>query len=188
MLFVVADGASLYGNNFNPTTLQDDDQDGVINARDACPNTPKGTLVDISGCPAKKTFVYSINMEILFDKDKFDVKPQFYSEILRLADFLKAHPNTDVTIKGFTDDTGPLQMNLKLSKDRALAIADILTHKFNIAANRVKAIGFGEEHPVASNDTAAGRADNRRVVAYIYTESLKDVQKWTIYSVDKTIK
>ncbi|MGB3383216.1 MAG: OmpA family protein, partial [Marinomonas sp.] len=71
-----------------------------------------------------------------------------------------------------------------LSQKRATAIADVLIDSFRVSPKRVKAIGYGESNPIATNDTEQGRANNRRVLANVFAQQTADVKRWTIYSVD----
>ncbi|MGB4853780.1 MAG: OmpA family protein, partial [Ignavibacteria bacterium] len=75
---------------------------------------------------------------------------------------LKAFPNVNLKIGGYTDNTGNPKSNVKLSQDRADAVMNALI-KNGIDATRLKAEGYGEQFPVASNDTPEGREKNRRV-------------------------
>lgn len=183
-----ANGDSVYGNLLKLSTLRDDDKDGVINKRDHCPNTPRKSQVDNNGCPSQSKSILSTELKILFDSGKYEVKPRFYSEIKKLADFLKENPGSEVRIEGYTDNIGNDQSNQILSYNRAMAIADILVDSFKISRSRVKAVGYGEERPIADNDTPQGRSKNRRVVAEVFASKIKSIEKWTIYSVDKNIQ
>lgn len=164
--------------------IADEDKDGVINIRDFCPQTAQGAKVDNDGCPSKSTHLQSINLEVLFDTGKFDVKPIYYSEIQKLADFMNANPNTTVVIEGHTDDVGDDESNIELSRNRANAIALVVIRQFGIDRNRIRGIGYGESRPIATNDTPIGREKNRRVVAEVYSEQTMQTKRWNIYSVD----
>jgi len=129
-----------------------------------------------------------MELKVLFQSNKYNVRPQFYGQIKQLADFLKTHPDTRVSIEGYTDNTGNKESNLALSKQRAKAISSILTSKFKIEAPRVEAFGYGDTIPIADNNTATGREKNRRVVAEVFSTKQQHVEKWTIYSVDKNAK
>ena len=179
-----AQAESLFGSRITKQQLADDDQDGVINARDNCPNTPPGARVDNDGCHEVTTKLLSVEMNVLFDSGKFDVKPQYFSEVKKVADFLRTQPDSSVVIEGHTDSIGNDEYNLNLSQSRADAIAQVLINNFRIAASRVEAIGYGETRPIDSNDTKEGQARNRRVVAEVFANSVRDVERWTIYSVD----
>ncbi|MCL4111270.1 UNVERIFIED_CONTAM: hypothetical protein GTU68_061801 [Idotea baltica] len=83
-----------------------------------------------------------------------------------LVEVLKAHPQSTVVVVGHTDSTGAAEYNMMVSKKRAAAVAAHIEEQ-GVAADRITATGEGEENPVASNDTAEGRAQNRRVDATI---------------------
>jgi K(+)-stimulated pyrophosphate-energized sodium pump len=79
-----------------------------------------------------------------------------------LAAILKAYPSTAVQLEGHTDNTGEAEANKKLPLARAEAVKEALTRS-GIEASRVAIAGYGQERPVASNDTEAGKAQNRRL-------------------------
>ncbi|RLQ19778.1 OmpA family protein [Vibrio sp. SBT000027] len=96
--------------------------------------------------------------------------------LMPLVEVLKAHPQSSVTVVGHTDSTGAAEYNLMISKKRAAAVAAYIEEQ-GIEADRITASGEGEENPIASNATAEGRAQNRRVDATIpgfeYQEEVK---------------
>lgn len=98
---------------------------------------------------------------ILFDFDRATLRTSAFPELNRLVRFLKENPGIDVLIAGYTDNIGSKAYNLKLSRARAKAVFDYLVSK-GIAAGRMTYQGFGSSHPVAGNQTAEGRAANRR--------------------------
>jgi OOP family OmpA-OmpF porin len=149
------------------TAVQDTDGDGVADDLDKCANTPSGAKVDADGCTQKLSQKVSVNMKLNFDTDKADLKPEFSDEIGKVAKFMREYPGTSVVIEGHTDNTGNSDYNQKLSQRRAEAVADSLVRDHGISANRVKAVGYGDTQPIADNNTAAGRAQNRRVEAAI---------------------
>lgn len=102
-----------------------------------------------------------------FDFDKAVVKPEYLPEIEKVAAFLKANPGYNAVIEGHTCNMGPEEYNLKLSARRANAVAKVLTEKFGISMERITAQSLGESRPIASNDTREGRAQNRRIYAYM---------------------
>ncbi len=79
---------------------------------------------------------------------------------------MKSYPKRNVMIEGYTDSTGPAQFNKKLSRERAEAVRNALV-KDGISPERITIKGYGAEYPVASNKTAAGRQENRRVEVVI---------------------
>ncbi len=185
MMFCSASFAeSLYSSN-PQTRLLDSDRDGVIDARDRCPNTKFGARVDNVGCTAVTEKLFTVQLNVLFDSGKTIVKPRFYPELKELADFLNANPTASVVIEGHTDNVGSDELNKSLSQQRANAIADVLVDSFRIREYRVKGIGFGETRPIESNDTEVGREKNRRVVAEVFAKEQQVQERWTIYSVDK---
>ncbi|WP_100639273.1 OmpA family protein [Marinobacter salexigens] len=100
--------------------------------------------------------------DVLFDLNKADLKSSGEQTIGRLAEFMREYEDRRVRVEGYTDSTGDETYNQQLSERRAQAVRDELVSK-GIDRSRVETRGFGEEHPVASNDTSAGRQQNRRV-------------------------
>ena len=139
----------------------DSDKDGVADYLDKCPNTPKGFKVDKNGC------AITYNFQINFDNNSAKIKPQYMEKIQKFAEFLKAHPEVKAEIQGYTDNRGKYDYNMVLSEKRAKAVYDTLI-KLGVEKDRLTFVGYGPNNPVASNDTAEGRAKNRRVVAKIF--------------------
>ena len=100
---------------------------------------------------------------INFDYDKFDLKPQEKDELNQLGKFLQSYPQAFVAVQGFCDNRGTPEYNMKLSRERAEAVAAYLVKNSKLDPGRVAAMWYGEGNPVASNDTPEGRAKNRRV-------------------------
>jgi OOP family OmpA-OmpF porin len=107
----------------------------------------------------------TIKLLIEFDTDKADVKAQYNDELKKVAEFLAQYPGTRAEIEGHTDNAGAADYNKGLSQRRADAVRAALVERFHVDASRLSSAGYGEERPVAGNDTAEGRAQNRRVVA-----------------------
>ncbi|DAB35645.1 MAG TPA: flagellar motor protein MotB [Sulfurospirillum cavolei] len=141
-----------------PAAPKDSDGDGVYDDKDKCPNTPKGTVVDADGCTK------IIRLHVKFDFDKSTVKPEYMPEIQKVADFMKQNPGYNVVLEGHTDSKGSDAYNMKLSDQRAKAVAKALS-TLGVSGAKVTTEAFGESKPVATNDTEAGRAENRRVDA-----------------------
>lgn len=104
---------------------------------------------------------------ILFATGKSNIQPAAQVELNTFAQSLKENPLTDVVIGGYTDNTGSLEANTRVANARANSVKDFLIGD-GVAAARIKAEGFPMQDYVASNDTEAGRAQNRRVEIYIY--------------------
>jgi flagellar motor protein MotB len=98
---------------------------------------------------------------IFFDFDKATLRPESEAELTTLLDLLKQNPNMRIRIIGHTDSKGDDDYNQKLSEDRAHSVVDYLIAK-GIAANRLEYLGKGESEPIDTNDTDAGRQNNRR--------------------------
>lgn len=106
--------------------------------------------------------------DVLFDTGKATLKPGAYSTIDRLAQALKEDPNRRVMIEGHTDSVGSDEFNQQLSENRALSVQSALMQR-GVSGSQITSLGKGESTPVASNDNAAGRQQNRRV-ELIFTE------------------
>jgi OOP family OmpA-OmpF porin len=132
----------------------DDDGDGVCNENDRCPGTPKGAKVNEYGC--------WVLGDVLFDFDKYNIKPQFYGMLDAAAKVFDMNPSLKVEVQGNTDNIGTKAYNMKLSLQRANAVLNYLVNK-GIERSRLHARGFGFSRPVATNATPEGRALNRRV-------------------------
>ncbi len=145
----------------------DADGDGIPDSRDKCPGTSAGAKVDADGCYIIIEKPVTIRLEVLFDFDKSVVKPEYYPEIKKVADFMKQYPMTDTVIEGHTDSVGTAAYNLSLSQRRAEAVRQVLIDQFKVDASRLTSVGYGEERPIADNRTAEGRQLNRRVVAVV---------------------
>jgi outer membrane protein OmpA-like peptidoglycan-associated protein/outer membrane murein-binding lipoprotein Lpp len=99
---------------------------------------------------------------VLFSTGKATLQPGAHLQLDRLADYLKDHPKQRVLIEGNTDSSGSAALNQKLSAARAQAVAQALQLR-GVSSDQYQTIGLGEAYPVASNDTAVGRQQNRRV-------------------------
>lgn len=108
--------------------------------------------------------------DVLFDVGKATLKPGAERSLDQLAEFLKKHPERKVRVEGFTDATGSAETNQQLSRQRAQEVRTELTSR-GISPDRVEAVGYGESFPIASNDSAAGRQQNRRVEIVISDEA-----------------
>lgn len=100
---------------------------------------------------------------ILFDIDSDRLKPESAPVLKGVAQGLQKNPSLKLEIDGFTDSTGDVAHNLDLSKRRAEAVRTVLVSQFSVDGSRLTSNGFGVSKPIASNDTADGRAQNRRV-------------------------
>lgn len=107
---------------------------------------------------------------INFDSDKYNIKPQYHAELKTVGDFLKEVPTSHGEIAGHTDSTNTNAYNQKLSERRANSVKEYIIKNFGIDPERVTSKGYGEDRPIATNKTKAGRAKNRRIVANFVCE------------------
>ena len=145
----------------------DTDGDGVTDDLDQCPNTPAGVVVDEKGCPKEVVEDLKMELRVFFDVNKSNIKDQYKPEIAKVAEKLKEFPTANAKLEGHTDSTGPRKLNERLSLARANAVKTMLTNEYGIAAERMSTEGFAADRPIAPNNTAEGRAMNRRVYAVI---------------------
>ena len=158
----------------------DSDGDGVPDSMDACPGTPMNVVVDERGCPVPVDITDELKMElrVFFDNDKSAIKNQYKPEIAKVAEKMREYPNSTARVEGHASKTGPsARYNQRLSEARAVAVKSMLTNEFGIAPNRLSAIGYGYDQPIASNDTEEGRAMNRRVYAIITGDKTMTVEQ-----------
>jgi OOP family OmpA-OmpF porin len=134
-------------------TTQDADGDGVNDCDDKCPDTLKGAHVNQFGCWI---------VDVKFDNDKSNIKPEYYGELDSAAQVINNNPGVTIEVQGHTSNTASAEHNQKLSERRAAAVADYLgKHVGNNATLTPQ--GYGLTQPIDTNDTEEGRANNRRV-------------------------
>jgi OOP family OmpA-OmpF porin len=165
---------------------QDSDGDGIIDGRDACPNSPQGIPVNVAGCPqdidqdgvtndrdqctgtAAGTKVDGRGCDIIELKAvNFEIESAVLSEKTKRtldtsASLLARSSDVRIEIGGHADSSGPEDYNMKLSLWRAEAARGYL-EQAGVDPTRMSVRGYGESQPVATNETVLGRADNRRV-------------------------
>ena len=124
--------------------------------------------------PLLEKITIALNVE--FDTAKAVVKKKYHNDIKKVADFMKAYPETTAVIEGYTDNVDKFnnpENNIKLSQARADSVRQYLIDNFGIDASLITAVGYGPNKPIASNDTKKGRQKNRRVQAVIETVQTK---------------
>ena len=117
--------------------------------------------------PQQLTEDLKMELRVFFDTNKSDIKPQYKSEIAKVAEKLSEYPNATARIEGHTDNTGPRKLNERLSLARANSVKSALVNEYNVNATRLTTQGFAWDQPIADNKTKEGRAMNRRVFAAI---------------------
>ncbi len=161
--------------------LQDDDDDGVINARDLCANTVPGAEINNDGCESYAQSQEKLQLRILFANDSDEINPIFSNQIEDMAAFLATYPTTSIELKGYASKTGEDQYNVALSERRAKAVFDklILT---GVEQSRVKIVGYGNTQLESESETEVGHALNRRVVATVVGYRGEVKSRWTIFT------
>jgi OOP family OmpA-OmpF porin len=149
-----------------PQKPVDSDGDGVPDSIDQCPGTPPGVQVDARGCPIQKTAPIVLK-GVTFNFDSSKLTQQAQSRLDNVVDALKASPNVDFRIDGYTDSIGTKKYNKGLSQRRVNSVRQYLVDHGINATRITGTMGHGEADPVASNATAAGRAQNRRVELHV---------------------
>lgn len=164
--------------------LQDDDRDGVVNARDICPDTPRESQVDNDGCGELIRSKEIRQLKILFAHDSFEINPIFSAQIRTMADFLETYQTASIEIQGYASKVGSPEYNLELSKKRADNVQQRLI-SYDVAADRVRIVGYGESRLESDGDDPTSHAINRKVTATVV--GLKEVvaEEWTIFTTIK---
>lgn len=139
-----------------PVPAKDSDGDGVVDSMDKCPDTPHGYKVNPDGCPVHVT----LHVNFAFDSSVLPASSK--TDVNTLTRVLKENPPAKIIIVGHTDHTGSDEYNQKLSERRADSLAKQLIDN-GIESGRIETSGKGEKEPIATNETAAGRAQNRRI-------------------------
>jgi outer membrane protein OmpA-like peptidoglycan-associated protein len=157
----------------------DEDDDGVFDRRDRCPDTPANTPVEHHGCPLpqypasvkpepvqEEVITLSDADDVLFAFNKSDLTPAMQSQLDAVMGQLLDASVVSIKVVGHTDSVGSDAYNQGLSERRASSVAEYLLSQ-HVAPNKVTSEGKGESEPVADNETDAGRAKNRRVELHI---------------------
>ncbi len=145
----------------------DGDQDGVPDGLDDCPYTLFGVEVDKYGCIDLAMFSEPMVLNIAYASGSFEIDPHNRERIKRLAGLLNFVKDIKLEINGYTDNIGTDLANRKLSEKRANRVKDYLV-SLGVDVERIKTFGRGEVDFVASNQTAEGRAQNRRIEIIFY--------------------
>jgi outer membrane protein OmpA-like peptidoglycan-associated protein len=160
---------------------RDRDGDTIFDDDDACPDEPGPPNADPArnGCPlarieASQIVIYE---RVEFEFDKAVLRPESDAILNAVKDILDAHPEfTRISIEGHTDSEGTEKYNQNLSEERAAAVVEWMVNH-GIDRNRVTSRGFGELRPIDTNETAAGRQNNRRVEFHILEKNGEPVPR-----------
>lgn len=134
-----------------------------------------GSGVDVTETEDGKSILVNLPDGVTFAVDSTTISPAFQKTLDEIALSLKQYPDSLIDVYGHTDSTGSDAYNQSLSERRARSVADYLAMR-GVASSRIRSQGFGEQYPIASNDTAEGRALNRRVEIKITPISQEEVQ------------
>ena len=162
----------------------DNDGDGILDVDDGCPNEPEtmNGYLDTDGCPdsgpsgveiARNQIV--ISEKILFETGRSTIKPVSHGILQAVASVLADYPKIEVRVEGHTDSQGGASSNQRLSERRAKAVREHLI-KQGVDGGRMSAKGYGEEKPIDTNRTRAGRANNRRVEFHITNSEVESAE------------
>jgi outer membrane protein OmpA-like peptidoglycan-associated protein len=143
----------------SPVAPADGDADGVADLVDLCPGTEAGATVDVLGCPEQARIVLS---GVNFKTDSDELTAESLAILDGVSATLAANPDVRVMVAGHTDADGEAAYNKDLSQRRAQQVVAYLV-EHGVQPDNLTAQGFGEEQPVADNDTPEGKAQNRRV-------------------------
>jgi OOP family OmpA-OmpF porin len=161
---------------------RDSDHDGVPDYLDRCPNTPAGAQVDANGCPPgaarpvppanlapeagaaplPATGRSQVLRGVNFRPNRVSLEQAARTALVGVATAIKGMPGSRWELQGYTSSMGNAQRNRRLSQQRAEAVKAFLT-SLGVPASSLTAVGYGSQHPVATNRTRAGRLQNMRV-------------------------
>jgi len=160
--------------------IYDGDQDGVVDNHDKCLTTPPRVVVDADGCRIQEEvkepevvvvvqeevkeveIVKIVTLNLNFATSKYEILEDSFLEVDEFAQFLTEYPQYDAKIVGHTDSRDRLKQNRVLSFNRAKAVVDMLV-ELGVDTDRLSYDGVAADEPIATNETAEGRAKNRRI-------------------------
>jgi outer membrane protein OmpA-like peptidoglycan-associated protein len=140
----------------------DSDLDGLLDDEDQCPYTPKNVTVNNLGCAKYDGEIGDLIANVQFEINSASLTEPSKIALNEIVSMLATYTAVNIEVQAHSDNTGRASYNKRLSQKRSEVVVRYLAGK-KISLDRLKALGFGEEHPVADNKTAKGRAKNRRV-------------------------
>lgn len=163
--------------------LADGDGDGVINARDRCPDSAHGVLVDNDGCPQRQGMSYDFVLNVHFANDSAQISTEDKSGMTLMAEHLRRDPAARISLSGHASAPGSSSHNQALSQARAMAVRDVLIRDYGIAAERIELAAYGAAQPRAVGQGEAVDRLNRRVEGSADPfRHEAEVLRWTIYT------
>ncbi|EEX92293.1 putative outer membrane protein [Vibrio orientalis CIP 102891 = ATCC 33934] len=161
--------------------LLDEDKDGVINARDLCPQTPAKADIDNDGCGTYIKTEEEMDLHILFQNDSSIIQPMFLAQIREMSEFLEAYPSTSIELQGYASKVGKAEYNQKLSERRAEAVEAALLDN-GVSSSRVRIVGFGDTRLDELGDDEVSHAMNRKVIATVVGLKGNVKEEWSIFT------
>jgi outer membrane protein OmpA-like peptidoglycan-associated protein len=143
----------------------------LTDLKSGCGGNWPGADIDAVGAIGS-VIQFSLSSSVLFDFNKFDLKPEARPDLSLVVEEIKKHPDVTIVVEGHTDSVGSDEKNLDLSIRRAESIRDFLKSS-GLQDYEFEIKGYGESRPVASNDTEEGRAKNRRVAILIIQGAIR---------------
>ncbi|WP_169393117.1 MULTISPECIES: OmpA family protein [Psychrobacter] len=154
------------------TPILDSDGDGVPDDIDQCPVTPPNVVVDERGCPFMGEVGLMMEFRAFFEKDSSELSPEYQAELDRVGLRMQEYKHSIIKIEGHNSrtevDSADLNKPNPLAQARADNVKNYLMSKFNISSERIKAIEYGANRPIAPSDTEEGNIFNRRVYALAF--------------------
>lgn len=166
--------------------LEDQDSDGVIDAREQCPESVPGADVGNYGCGDQGVEQLDISLELGFANDSAELVAGDVEKIASLANYMQQFPMVRATLEGHTSKVGPEEYNIRLGMARASAVRDVLVNVYGIEPERIDVTSYGFQRLKVFGETESSHASNRRVHAYSDPFEIKfDVLRWTVYTPGK---
>ena len=163
--------------------LADGDRDGVIDARERCPDSAAGVLVDNDGCPQRQGMSYDFVLNIRFANDSAQINAEDSSGMALMAEHLRRDPAARISLSGHASAPGNTSHNQALSQARANAVREVLIRDYGIAAERIELAAYGADQPVATGQGEEVDRLNRRVEGSADPfRHEAEVLRWTIYT------
>ncbi|MBC7174108.1 MAG: OmpA family protein, partial [Polyangiaceae bacterium] len=150
---------------------EDNDQDGIADADDHCPNEPETEdgITDDDGCPDRIRVEGSLIVTfepVRFRRNSDEILPESHAMLREIGGVLAANPSMEIRVEGHTDSAGDDEYNMELSQRRAESVKRFLVDA-GAKRRNIEARGYGESRPIADESTAEGRRQNRRVEFHI---------------------
>ncbi|WP_051333346.1 OmpA family protein [Aliagarivorans marinus] len=159
----------------------DEDFDGVINARDVCPGTVLRAEVDNYGCSREQIYTDGYELMVFFEHDSATVVERYQQQLGVLAEYLERYPEVEIAVEAHTSLSGTNDYNLALSQRRAENIKRELVERYQVAEKRIELLPLGESQPLNDEELAQSETANRRARVFVQQEYRKVVPRWNVY-------